>query len=306
MRYSDHRDTLAIWQRREIAALLILLLATMRLAAQNAPLLSWEQSNGRRHLQLLQQSYPQTIQEVQYRDNDWAIKVNDRWFYWSNARLLPQEARADWEQYLSIRFYNYYRGPPRLPRLSSEQIANLRRYLLRRPASALRRHNGFLDALYGISDQSGAQRRMINLTFLGKRVRVHPYLQAPLARVEQGIARQAQIDPVVAQFVSNIHEVSGFFWRTISGTAARSYHSYGSAVDLLFDSYAGKHVYWRWSQERGVEDWWSIPLAERWSPPLAIIDIFEREGFVWGGKWLLFDTLHFEYRPEILALVGPR
>jgi len=35
---------------------------------------------------------------------------------------------------------------------------------------------------------------------------------------------------------------------------------------------------------------------------LEIVDIFERHGFIWGGKWYHFDTLHFEYRPEILAL----
>ncbi|MCL2443985.1 MAG: M15 family metallopeptidase [Treponema sp.] len=31
---------------------------------------------------------------------------------------------------------------------------------------------------------------------------------------------------------------------------------------------------------------------------------FESQGFIWGGKWQLFDTMHFEYRPEILILNG--
>ena len=39
-------------------------------------------------------------------------------------------------------------------------------------------------------------------------------------------------------------------------------------------------------------------------PPLAFVKAFEREGFVWGGKWLFFDTMHFEYRPEILMLAA--
>jgi hypothetical protein len=34
--------------------------------------------------------------------------------------------------------------------------------------------------------------------------------------------------------------------------------------------------------------------------PLEIIDIFERHGFIWGGKWYHYDTMHFEYRPELL------
>jgi hypothetical protein len=32
-----------------------------------------------------------------------------------------------------------------------------------------------------------------------------------------------------------------------------------------------------------------------------IVDIFERHGFIWGGKWYHFDTMHFEYRPELLV-----
>jgi HSP20 family protein len=35
--------------------------------------------------------------------------------------------------------------------------------------------------------------------------------------------------------------------------------------------------------------------------PQEIVSIFERQGFIWGGKWNHFDTMHFEYRPELLA-----
>jgi hypothetical protein len=34
--------------------------------------------------------------------------------------------------------------------------------------------------------------------------------------------------------------------------------------------------------------------------PYEIVDIFEKQGFIWGGKWYHFDTMHFEYRPELL------
>jgi len=27
-------------------------------------------------------------------------------------------------------------------------------------------------------------------------------------------------------------------------------------------------------------------------------------GFIWGGKWPNYDTMHFEYRPEIFILSG--
>jgi len=28
--------------------------------------------------------------------------------------------------------------------------------------------------------------------------------------------------------------------------------------------------------------------------------VFERHGFIWGGRWWHYDTMHFEYRPELL------
>jgi hypothetical protein len=34
--------------------------------------------------------------------------------------------------------------------------------------------------------------------------------------------------------------------------------------------------------------------------PREIVDIFERHGFIWGGRWYHYDTMHFEYRPELL------
>jgi hypothetical protein len=34
--------------------------------------------------------------------------------------------------------------------------------------------------------------------------------------------------------------------------------------------------------------------------PHRIVEIFERHGFIWGGKWYHYDTMHFEYRPELL------
>jgi hypothetical protein len=33
--------------------------------------------------------------------------------------------------------------------------------------------------------------------------------------------------------------------------------------------------------------------------PQPVVDAFEGEGFYWGGKWLFFDNMQFEYRPEL-------
>jgi hypothetical protein len=44
-----------------------------------------------------------------------------------------------------------------------------------------------------------------------------------------------------------------------------------------------------------------LETFSRRSWPSEIIEAIERHGFIWGGKWWHFDTMHFEYRPEIIA-----
>ena len=81
------------------------------------------------------------------------------------------------------------------------------------------------------------------------------------------------------------------------------------AIDFVPVSYHGRQVYWRWSRVFDREGWDEIPLAQRWCPPQEVVRLFERHGFIWGGKWAHFDVIHFEYRPEIILynqLVGRR
>lgn len=80
-----------------------------------------------------------------------------------------------------------------------------------------------------------------------------------------------------------------FNYRIISGTNRLSPHSFGIAIDLA----SNKWDYWKWtSRENGEKR-----LVEY---PREIVKVFEKNNFVWGGKWGHFDILHFEYRPEIL------
>lgn len=89
-----------------------------------------------------------------------------------------------------------------------------------------------------------------------------------------------------------IPAAGGYNCRPIAGTSRLSAHGTGTAVDL-----AVKHAhYWRWSK----------PDADNRYPyrnamPPEIVRVFEKHGFIWGGKWYHYDTMHFEYRPEILA-----
>jgi hypothetical protein len=78
-----------------------------------------------------------------------------------------------------------------------------------------------------------------------------------------------------------------FNCRTVKDTGASSMHAWGAAIDLN-TKFAD---YWLWKPK-------GAPYRNR--IPVEIVQIFERHGFIWGGKWGHFDTMHFEYRPELL------
>jgi len=80
-----------------------------------------------------------------------------------------------------------------------------------------------------------------------------------------------------------------FNYRIIGGTNRLSSHAYGISIDL----HDNKYDYWRWStREQGQKRLNAYPRE--------IVRIFEKYGFIWGGKWGNFDIMHFEYRPELI------
>jgi len=80
-----------------------------------------------------------------------------------------------------------------------------------------------------------------------------------------------------------------FNYRYIAGTGQLSPHSFGIAIDLAKDD----RDYWQWASRESGEK----RLKEY---PREIVSIFEKNYFIWGGKWGHFDILHFEYRPELI------
>jgi peptidoglycan LD-endopeptidase CwlK len=108
-------------------------------------------------------------------------------------------------------------------------------------------------------------------------------------------------------YVDDVDET--FVWRVIARNDVwnkvqkplRSAHSYGIAVDIRPTDKAlhpGIFDYWAWHIEEFLENGrFNHPTRL----PTQIVEIFENEGFIWGGKWFHFDPMHFEYRPELLA-----
>ena len=84
-----------------------------------------------------------------------------------------------------------------------------------------------------------------------------------------------------------------FYWRKVRGANRLSAHSYGIAIDIGVP-YSD---YWLWKNS-GKKETDTIQYSNRM--PMKLIEIFEKHGFIWGGRWYHYDTMHFEFRPEIL------
>jgi hypothetical protein len=70
-------------------------------------------------------------------------------------------------------------------------------------------------------------------------------------------------------------------------------HSFGMTIDIN-TTYSD---YWQWACKCTNEN---AMVKYKNRIPQTILDIFEKHGFIWGGKWYHFDTMHFEYRPELI------
>ncbi|MBK8662368.1 MAG: M15 family metallopeptidase [Ignavibacteriales bacterium] len=77
-------------------------------------------------------------------------------------------------------------------------------------------------------------------------------------------------------------------------TKSLSAHSFAIAIDIN----VSQSDYWR-SYNKEKTDQSSFGTASL----LEIVHIFEKHGWIWGGRWYHYDTMHFEYRPEIVAAV---
>ena len=100
-------------------------------------------------------------------------------------------------------------------------------------------------------------------------------------------AVSADLEKLPKKFHAFMTPSAGTFnWRKIAGTDRLSNHSFGSAIDLNIN----KSNYWKWDKTPKYRN----------QIPREIVEIFEKHGFIWGGKWYHYDTMHFEYRPELL------
>jgi hypothetical protein len=276
--------------------LILLFFPSLNAAAQHA-----EEPEPELVLQAYRHTYPGKTGEVTRRDGDWSIKAGDEIFYWVGGRLLPAGERESAERWLP---HSYSLYPPEIPSpelYSPEYIEVLRAQGSAEAGNREDHHRAFQAALYGGRTRREIEARLERMDFFGKRIVVHRDIVGALKRVEQSIREAALDDRETAAFIASIGQIGGYNWREIRGSSRMSYHSWGLAVDIQPKNLGGRGIYWRWERARR-DDWMILPLERRWNPPDRVIRAFENEGFIWGGKWALYDNMHFEFRPELHEL----
>ena len=235
------------------------------------------------------QAYPNIISDVEFLNDDWTMLVNGVRFYFARGRFLPEELRGKWENYYPYDFYAYpWTG-----------TAGERRAAFDHPVYSI--GSSFLfDTLYSSPTEDESWELQEKYSFLGVKLLIHPNIRPLLDRVSDRVRIAAQADPSITEWIAELRTSPpslGWNWRNIAGSNRRSNHSYGTAIDLLPRDLRGRHTYWQWS----IND---FDFENYYMPPDAVIKAFEDHGFIWGGNWDLIDTMHFEYRPEILLLNG--
>ena len=144
------------------------------------------------------------------------------------------------------------------------------------------RNERFFRKMYGNSE-SEVRRHLTTISWFGQRIRVTTI--NGVDKHLKAIAKDLSRYPKLRKYLTPIGGT--FKWRFIAGTHRLSVHSFGAAIDINVHYSA----YWRWTKGK---------YKYQNKIPMQIVKIFEKHGFIWGGKWYHYDTMHFEYRPELL------
>ena len=258
-------------------------------------------------LEIFRESYPWCEFELDYdkKVKDWALTVRSfnkaSVFYRADGLYLPKERLAERDHYWRV-IYKYSRTLDDPADFSEEKKARIRQY-----GSTENRSRGavsskfIFDAIYDCRTRADTESHLRSMTLWNKPVNVHRQIGKILDKVEAKVFALAKTDAEVAEFLQTLSRCYGYNWRQIRDSPTRSFHSYGIAVDILPKNWGNKIVYWGYEKQKGNKDWMLIPLKSRWLPPPAVVKAFEDEGFIWGGRWAIWDNMHFEYHPELFA-----
>jgi hypothetical protein len=154
------------------------------------------------------------------------------------------------------------------------------------------RNEAFFLKMYGATKQA-VNQNLTTITWCPKLVGQKISVTQVNGVGKQLLKISAELDqhPELKKYLTDIGGT--FNWRNIAGTNRHSMHSFGMTMDVN-TKYSD---YWQWNCKCKAEE---TPVKYVNRIPQIIVDTFEKYGFIWGGKWYHYDTMHFEYRPELI------
>lgn len=155
------------------------------------------------------------------------------------------------------------------------------------------RNHAFFTKMYGDCQKGEVTNKLVAITWLPS----HGGQKLLVTKVNNVAARleaiSAELDKLPHDFLKYLKPSSGTYnCRVIARTQRPSPHGLGIAIDIN----APQTDYWQWNKP-GPDGIYAYKNHVPWE----IVEIFEKHGFIWGGKWYHYDSMHFEYRPEIIA-----
>ncbi len=150
------------------------------------------------------------------------------------------------------------------------------------------RNEEFFKKMYGNSE-SDVRKNLVTINWFGQKL-----LFSKVNNAAEQLEKVATELANYKQYKKYLTNASSFYWRKVRGANRQSAHSYGIAIDIN-TSFSN---YWLWSNPRSSE---TDKIKYENKIPIEIVRIFEKYGFIWGGRWYHYDTMHFEYRPELLS-----
>ena len=154
------------------------------------------------------------------------------------------------------------------------------------------RNAAFFDKMYGNCLATDIRKSFVAVPWLPTKVGARVLVSGINGAADSLRKVSEELDRLPERFLPYLHPSAGTFnCRPIAGTHRLSAHGYGIAIDI-----ATRHShYWQWTKPDA-----SGAYAYKNAIPWEIVEIFERHGWIWGGKWYHYDTMHFEYRPELI------
>lgn len=245
-----------------------------------APVGEWVRHSARStipwELSRLQLAYPGFIRTV-----------DERFIHWRDGSVTEWSSARD-------RLLRHLRTPPTYEELLKRQpVRDFSRGLVERMYEDDEGRQTFLEILkkvYGATPQQ-VERNLRVVRFMPRTLNLTLRFNERNGAADALEAVGRELDALPPIYHRYLQRSTTYINRSIRGTRIPSLHSWGIAIDInpRFGNY------WRWD----VAATRRTNQRPRNRIPLEIVNIFEKHGFLWGGRWYFYDTLHFEYRPEL-------